>query len=259
LIAGLLVIVALAGAIYGGGLALQWLQRQGGLEDTLDRRPQQPVVLSSLDRYSHEVAGTARFRRYFTTMVFAQETSDAGAAAGVVTKWQRPRVVIELLNDGGPGVEGYLRRLVRRLNRMQREVRFAVGDSAPRITVSFLEHGDYVREVGTGSVGNTRTRFFKTSPGLISAAITIDAGGQSTQGGVRSTLIHELTHAIGCGGHFGAPSDRRRSVLYQASHITDWSQNDAAVIHVLYSPWIRTGMTSAEARASLRRYAATED
>ena len=107
-------------------------------------------------------------------------------------------------------------------------------------------------------MGTTRTRFFKTSPGLISARITIDAGERSTPGEIKSTLIHELTHAIGCGGHFRAPSDRRRSVLYQASHITDWSQSDAAVIHILYSPWIRIGMSAADARASLRRYAASD-
>ncbi len=257
-IVSLLLVAVLAGVIYGGGLAFQWLQRQGAREAALDRRPQEPVALSSLDRYAHEAAGKTWFRRYFTTMVFARPTSDAGASSSVVARWERPRVVIKLLNAGGPGVEAYLRRLVRRLNRMQGDVRFTVGEKAPRITVRFLSHGDYVRTMGAGSVGNTRTRYFKTSPGLISARITIDAGGQSTLGGVKSTLIHELTHAIGCGGHFRAPSDRRRSVLYQASHITDWSQSDAAVIHILYSPWIRTGMSAADARASLRRYAASD-
>ena len=141
----------------------------------------------------------------------------------MVAKWERSRVVIKALNDGGPGVKGYLRRLVRRLNRMQGEVRFVVGDTAPRITIRFLSHREYVRSEGADSVGKTRTRYFVASPGLISARISIDAGEQATPGQVRSTLVHELTHAIGCGGHFRGPDDRRRSVLHESSTITTWS------------------------------------
>ncbi len=168
-------------------------------------------------------------------------------------------MVIKPLNDGGPGVKGYLRRLVRRLNRMQSEVRFVVGDTAPLITIRFLSHREYVRSEGADSVGKTWTRSFDTSPGLISARISIDAGTQSTPGQVKATLIHELTHAIGCGGHFRSPDDLRRSVLHQTGSITSWSQPDAAVIRVLYSPWIRTGMTAAEATRSLRRYGRSGD
>ena len=245
-----LLVVGLIAGVYGCVVAFQWLQSQGVLEAAFDRRPQEPVAFSSLNRYTREAAGKAWFRRYFTTMVFAPDRG----AAGVVAKWERSRVVIKPLNDGGPGVKGYLRRLVRRLNRMQGEVRFVVGDTAPLITIRFLSHREYVRSEGADSVGKTWTRYFDTSPGLISARISIDAGTQTTPGQVRSTLVHELTHAIGCGGHFRSPDDRRRSVLHQTSTITSWSQPDAAVIRVLYSPWIRTGMTAAEATRSLRRY-----
>ena len=77
---------------------------------------------------------------------------------------------------------------------------------------------------------------------------------QESLGEVKSTLIHELTHAIGCSGHFFRPSYRRRSVMYEANTLTAWSQDDAAVIRLLYSTWIRPGMSAAHAEASLRRY-----
>lgn len=245
-----LLVAGLSVGVYGCVVAFQWLQSQGALEAAFDRRPQEPVSFSTLDRYTRDAAGKAWFRRYFTTMVFARERG----AAGVLAKWERPRVVIKLLNDGGPGVKGYLGRLVRRLNRMQGEVRFVVGAAAPLITVRFLSHREYVRSEGADSVGKTRTRYYDTSPGLISARISIDAGTQSTAGQVKATLIHEITHAIGCGGHFRSPDDRRRSVLHETSSIITWSQPDAAVIRMLYSPWMRTGMTAAEAARSLRRY-----
>ncbi len=253
IIVSVLLAAGLTAGVYGCLVAFQWLQSQGALEAAFDRRPQEPVAFSSLNRYTREAAGKAWFRRYFTTMVFAPDQG----VAGVVAKWERPRVVIKPLNDGGPGVKEYLRRLVRRLNRMQGEVRFVVGDTAPLITIRFLSHREYVRREGADSVGKTRTRYFDASPGLISARISIDAGTTTSPGQVRSTLIHELTHAIGCAGHFRNPDDRRHSVLYETSTITSWSQRDAAVIRVLYSPWIRTGMTAAEATRSLRRYSRT--
>jgi hypothetical protein len=224
----------------------------------LDRQPEQPLAFSSLNRYTKQAAARPSFRRYFTTMVVS--APEAGATeTPVVTKWERPRVVVKLLNSGGPGIEPYLRQLVARLNRMQAEVRFAVGDAAPRITIQFLAHDAYVRTIGDDSVGSTRTRYFRASPGMIRARIAIDSGRQGSAGQVKATLIHELTHAIGCGGHFNAPGDRRRSVLYQSSQITAWSQNDAAAIRLLYSPWIESGMTAAQAEASLRRYARSVD
>ena len=42
--------------------------------------------------------------------------------------------------------------------------------------------------------------------------------------------------------------------MYEANTLTSWSQNDAAVIRVLYSRWIRSGMSPAGARAGLRHY-----
>jgi hypothetical protein len=259
LFAGLLTIVVLAAAVYGGALGLQWLDDKGVFDAALDRRPEQPLAFSSLNRYTHEAAGKARFRRYFTTMVFSQEIRQSAEAQPVVAKWERRRVVIKLLNDGAPGVESYLRQLVRRLDRMQAEVRFVVGEAAPRITIRFLPHEEYVKVAGPDTVGTTGTRYYRGSPGLINAKILIDADTRDTPGEVRSTLIHELTHAIGCSGHFTAPSDRRRSVLYTSSQITSWSQTDAAVIRLLYSPWIRSGMTPARATASLQLYAQPEN
>jgi hypothetical protein len=256
LIAGSLSILVLATAVYAGAVGLGWVDGGGGFS-TLDRRPEQPLAFSSLNRHTREAAGTASFRRYFTTMVVPKP--GGAAEVPVVVKWERPRVTIKLLNSGGPGIEAYLRRLVARLNRMQAEVRFAVGDRDARITVRFLSHEAYVRRLGAASVGSTRTRFFRTSPGLISGRISIDAGRQQDPAQLKATLIHELTHAIGCGGHFTNASDRRKSVLYEASHVTSWSQNDAAVIRLLYSEWIQTGMTEAQSRASLRRYARSAD
>jgi Protein of unknown function (DUF2927) len=256
-VVGLLSLLVLAAALYGAWMALDWVGDRNGF-GLLDRQPDHPVAFSSLNRYTKEAAGKPSFRRYFTTMVVTQE--DAGTTdPPVVTKWERPRVVIKLLNSGGSGVESYLRQLVSRLNRMQGEVRFAVGNVAPRITIRFLSHGAYARAIGDDSVGSTRTRYYRTSPGLIRASIAIDAGRQESPGQIKATLIHELTHAIGGGGHFTSPSYSRRSVLYRASQVTAWSQNDAAVIRILYSPWIQSGMTAAEAQASLRRYARSAD
>ena len=251
----LLVVVVLAAAVYGGAFGLKWLDDRGVFDATLDRRPEQPVAFSSLNRYTHEAAGKAWFRRYFTTMIFSQEGEQTTGPGAVVAKWERRRVVIKLQDGGGPGVESYLRQLVRRLDRMQGEVRFVVGDARPRITIRFLPHDAYAKVAGPDTVGTTGTHYYSTSPGLISAKILIDAGTQSTPGELKSTLIHELTHAIGCSGHFTSVSDRRRSVLYKSSQITSWSQTDAAVIRLLYSPWIRSGMTVAQATSSLQLYA----
>jgi len=251
LFVSLLSLVVLAAAVYGGAMALRWLDSRDGF-GVLDRRPEQPLAFSSLNAHTREAAAKASFRRYFTTMVLPQPD---GVHEPVVVKWEQPRVTIRMLSGGGPGIGAYLQRLVARLNRMQGEVRFAVGDHEPHITIRFLSHETYVRQLGGGSVGSTRTRFFRTSPGLIRARIAIDAGRQQGPDQLKATLIHELTHAIGCGGHFTDLSDRRSSVLYQSSHVTTWSQNDASAIRLLYSEWISSGMTEQQALASLRRYA----
>jgi hypothetical protein len=252
LIVSLLSILVLAGAVYTGAMALRWVDSRDGF-GMLDRRPEQPLALSSLNAHTREAASKASFRRYFTTMVLPEP--DGSPDEPVVVKWEHPHVTIKLLNSVGPEIDEYLRRLVARLNRMQGEVRFTIGDDDPRITIRFLDHEDYVRQMGGGSVGTTRTRFFRTSPGLIRARIAIDAGRQRDDAQLKATLIHELTHAIGAGGHFTELADRRRSVLYQSSHLTAWSQNDAAVIRLLYSERIRSGMTEEQVHAALRRYA----
>ena len=164
-------------------------------------------------------------------------------------------MTVELLNDGGPGVRAYLRQLLRRLDRLQGQVDFRLGGDDPLVTVQFLEHEAYVRQNGAESVGTTRTRFYQGSPGLIRARIAVDAGVQDTPDEMKSTLIHELTHAIGASGHFASAADRRHSVMYKANTLTSWSQNDAAVIRTLYSPFVRSGMSEAAARAGLRKYA----
>ena len=47
--------------------------------------------------------------------------------------------------------------------------------------------------------------------------------------------------------------------MFESNQITDWSQNDAAAIRLLYSRWIESGMTATQAEASLRRYAHSVD
>ena len=253
LVVTLLSLVVLAAAIFGGVRAFEWLQSRDGF-GLLSRDPVQPVQLTTLDPYTRKVAGKAWFGNYFTTMVLGVGGGSA-AHPRIVAKWERRTVTVELLNDGGPGVRSYLRLLLRRLDRLQGEVDFRLGGTDPLITVQFLEHAAYVRQNGAESVGNTLTRFYQGSPGLIRARIAVDVGVQDTPDEMKSTLIHELTHAIGAGGHFLSAADRRRSVMYKANTLTNWSQNDAAVIRILYSPFVRSGMSEAAARAGLRKYA----
>jgi hypothetical protein len=245
-------VAVLAAAVYGGVRAVEWLSSRDAF-GLLARQPMEPVHIRTLDPYTRKVAGKQWFGDYFVTTVFAQ-TATAGSPR-IVTKWQQRTVTIHLLNSDGPEVESYLGRLVSRLNRLQDQVDFKLGDSHALITVQFLGHQSYVAQNGTGSVGNTRTRYFQGPPGLIRARISVDVGVQNTTDEVKSTLIHELTHAIGASGHFTSPSDRRRSVMYEANTLTTWSQNDAAVIRILYSPFVRPGMTTAGARAGLQRFA----
>jgi hypothetical protein len=253
LVVALLSLIVLAAAVYGGSRALDWAQ-SGDALGLRARDPVQPVRLATLDAHTRAVAGRAWFGDYFATMVFTREGDGSSASPAIVVKWEQPTVTVTMLNDGGPGIRSYLRLLVRRLDRLQGQVHFRIGDVHPLITVQFLDHDTYVRRNGTGSVGNTRTRYYAGSPGLIRARITVDVGIQNTADEVKSTLIHELTHAIGAGGHFVSPGDRRRSVMYEANTLTDWSQNDASVIRILYSPSIRSGMSASQVRTALRSY-----
>jgi hypothetical protein len=241
----------LAAAVYGGVHAVQWLWSRDSF-GLFVREPVEPVHIRTLDPYTRDVSGKRWFGDYFITMVFSQTA--AKESPRIVAKWERPTVTIKLLNSAGPEVERYLARLVRRLDRLQDQVDFRMGTKDPLITVQFLGHGEYVRQHGGDSVGNTRTRYYRGSPGLISARISVDVGAQDTTDEVKSTLIHELTHAVGASGHFAEPADRRTSVMYQANTLTNWSQNDAATIRVLYSPFVRSGMSPGEARAGLQRF-----
>jgi hypothetical protein len=249
----LLSVVVLAVAIYGGARAVDWVQSRDAF-GLLPREPAQPVRLTTLDPYTSKVASTSWFGAYFSTMVLGQGSGSA-AHPRLVTKWERRTVTVELLNSGGPGIQAYLGTLLRRLDRVQQQVDFRLGTQDPQITVQFLDHRTYVNQNGAGSVGNTRTRYYEGSPGLIRARIAIDVGVQTTSDEVKSTLIHELTHAVGAQGHFLSPSDRLLSVMYEANTLTAWSQNDAAVIRILYSPFITSGMPETTVLTGLRRYA----
>jgi hypothetical protein len=252
LVVAALSIAVLALAVYGGFRAVEWVWSRDAL-GLFAREPAEPLRIETLDPYTRKVAGKRWFGDYFATMVFSQ--TSAQGSPRIVAKWQRPTVTVELPGEASPEIRRYMRGLTRRLDRLQDQVDFELGDDRPLITVEFLDHATYVRRNGTGSVGNTRTRYFQGPPGLIRARITVDTGAQDTTDELKSTLIHELTHAIGLSGHFSSPADRRRSVMYEANTLTSWSQSDAAVIRVLYSPFVRSGMSPAAARAGVKRYA----
>ncbi|HTX68586.1 MAG TPA: hypothetical protein VMH50_05515 [Thermoleophilia bacterium] len=253
LIATVLSVIVAAVAVYGCVRATEWLRDRDAF-GLLQREPDQPVRLTTIDPYTREVAGKHWFGDYFVTMVLSPGTG-SDAHPRIVTRWERRKVTVALLDDGGPGVRSYVHLLLRRLDRLQDQVDFKLGAAHPLITIELLDHATYVRENDADSVGDTKTRYYAGAAGLISASISVDVGVQDTPDAVKSTLIHELTHAIGASGHFFSPSDRRHSVMYKANTLTTWSQNDAAVIRVLYSPFIRSGMSEAAARAGLRKYA----
>jgi hypothetical protein len=250
-----IILVVVAGAVvhlfgWPGQWPDTWLR---GADGSGDGRPTRAVSVSSLPRYTRSVASKAWFRRYFTRMVFA-DAEGPGTHTGILARWDRRRVRIDILNSGGPGMQRYVVTLARRLNRIQEAVRFVVVDGKAEITIEYLSHGDYRRTIpGTDSVGNCATRYYVGPPGLISADIKIDldAGGPRAQR--RATVIHELTHALGFNGHFRGRSYERRSVLYYASSVTNWSQNDAAAIRILYSSSVRSGMDVKDVNRALRR------
>lgn len=245
-------IAVLATAVYGAGQAIDRLLTS----DAFGLVTSRPELLFSLDRDTIRMAGQPWFRSYFTTIVFAQRTDQTVAPHALVLKWERRRVSIRLLNSDGPQVAAFLERLVDQLDGLQQQVRFAVdGPGPPLITVRFLAHDAYIGAFGAASVGETRTRFFTTSPGLIGATIAIDVGLRDTPALAESTLIHEIGHAIGLSGHFYSPSPDRRSVMYRSNTLTAWTQNDVAAIRLLYSPSIKAGMSPAQAKAVLQDYA----
>ena len=214
-ILSIFLLIAVAGVtVYGRGVAWQSLiVRLGGADLSSDRRPTDAVAVSSLPDYARNVAGTAWFRRYFARVVF-DEGRGEDSYTGTLTRWDKRRVRIDILNSGGPGMDRYVVTLARRLNRIQQATTFVVVDGRAEITIEYLSHGDYQRTIaGDNTVGNCATRYYTGPPGLISAVIKVDADVEKTPGDRKSTVIHELTHALGFQGHFRVKSFRRRSAL----------------------------------------------
>lgn len=235
------------------GWPWQWIDLHLGA--ALERSPVTPLSVAELPAYARQVSGTAWFRTYFLRMAFS-ETDGGRGYGGTLTKWTKRRVRIHVVNSGGPGLAGYVGTLVRKLDTIQSATRFVVVDGPSEITIEYLSHDDYKRVAqGDDTVGDCATRYFEGPQGIYSAAITIDAGALTTPDDRKATVIHELTHAIGFGGHFHDLRDRRVSVLYYASTVTDWSQQDAAAIRIMYSADMTSGMTVPQASAALTRYA----
>jgi len=253
LVSLLLLIGAAAALVNFYGLPQQWLGiGLGDLTRLVDRRAAASVSPESLPAYTRTVAGKAWFQGYFTRLAFSDQNG-AGAFTGRLTKWDKRRVRIDVLNNGGPGMDDYVQILVRRLNRMQSATRFTIVDGSADITIEYVSHATYARSLGDGSVGNCETRFYSAAPGLIEAVITIDAGVLRTPAQRKPVVIHELTHALGFKGHFREPRYRTRSVLYYAASLTNWSQNDGAAIRIMYSSSMKNGMNASAARKALRR------
>lgn len=252
----ILLLAGLAAAIFSFyGPPRQWLAlRLDDLVRLEDQRSAASVTPGSLPAYTRSVAGKAWFQRYFTRLAFSDEAGP-NAYTGRVTKWTKRRVTVDILNNGGPGMDAYVRKQIRRLNQMQSATRFSLIDGPADITIEYLPHEAYVLAIGDDSVGNCETRFYVGTPGLVRATIAIDAGVLRSPEERQPVVVHELTHALGFKGHFRDPGDRRRSVLYYAASIDDWSQHDGAAIRIMYSSHVKNGMDVEAVRKALRRLA----
>ena len=218
-----------------------------------DHRPDHAVSVSTLPSYTREAVGTAWFRHYFTRMAFGDKNGPR-SYTGEVTKWTKSRVAIDIVNAGGPGMTRYVEKLVGTLNKIESATRFVMVNGPAEITITFLSHKDFRRTgVDKHSVGDCSTEYSNGGGGLIYAHIIVDAGVLRTQPQRRSTVIHELTHALGFNGHFRDAGYQQRSVLYYIGTITNWSQSDAAAIRVMYSSSIRHGMSVDDVEKALRR------
>lgn len=248
------VVVVVALALHTYGWPWEWTVFLSGGEYAGSRAPTTVVSTGSLAPYVERVAGKPWFVRYFTRLAFTDPPGPR-KYSGTLMKWDRSRVRIQMLDDGGQGIRAYVRRLVRRLNRIQGRIHVALVDSPAEITVDYVSHLDFVRQVdGDGFVGFCRTSC-DGSGALTSASILVDAGRLRSTDARKATTIHELTHALGFNGHLRGSHNKQRSVLYHASVVTMWSQPDAAAIRILYSPGMKKGLSVVEARRALRHFA----
>lgn len=216
-----------------------------------DNRPAATVSPEDLPDYTRRVANEDWFQQYFTRLAFSDEEGPT-IRTGRLTKWDKRRIRIALVNDGGPGMRAYVKQLVAQLNGIQSATRFSLVDGRADITIEFLSHDEYRAQVGDDSVGNCATRFFRSSPGIVEATIRVNAEAVPSPRQRQPVVIHELTHALGFKGHFHHRGFRDRSVLYFAAYRATWSREDEACIRIMYSASMQNGMTLAEAKRALR-------
>jgi hypothetical protein len=96
-------VAVVAVTAYGCGAVWQSLtDRLGGANGAGERRPTEAVAISSLPKYTSDVAGKAWFRRYFARMVF-DDGNGAGGAGFARSKdgihWEKP--ILDLVESHG--------------------------------------------------------------------------------------------------------------------------------------------------------------
>lgn len=245
------------------GSPQQWLADRVAGEVELTDVPwlsdlQQPaeVTPEELPVYTRTVAGEESFQENFLRLAFSDQEGSS-TNSGRVTKWDKRRVRVDILNHADPQMTAYVSHLVRRLNGIQEATTFTLVDAgSAEITIRFVSHERYARTVQGESVGHCESTYYIGESGLISAAITIDAGKLPSTERRRPVVIHELTHALGFRGHLHAPRDRKTSVLFYTPMLNDWTQDDRAAIRIMYSSSIKSGMSERGVRRAMDRIAA---
>lgn len=227
-----------------------------GIDWLLDLQKPAEVPLRDLPAYTRTVAGEAQFQDDFVRLTFG-DANDNEPMSPRVTKWDKRRVTVDILNADEPEMTAYLRDAIKRLNAIQSATIFTlVEDGAADITLRFVSRERYKSKLPGNSVGHTEASYYVGRPGLISAAITIDGETLATPERRMPVVIHELTHALGFRGHLRNPRDRTRSVLFYTPAISQWSRDDAAAIRILYSSEIKSGLGERGVRRALERIAA---
>lgn len=233
------------------------LSERSGIDWLQEFQKPAQVLPEELPAYTRTVAGEKWFQDDFVRLAFGSISDDV-AASGRITKWDKRRVTIDILNTNQPQMTTYLRQLIKRLNTIQTATTFALVDKgAADIIVRFVSREQYRSRFPSSSVGHCEASYYVGRPGLISATITIDAETLATGERRKPVLIHELTHALGFRGHLREPRDRTRSVLYYTPAISQWSRDDAAAIRILYSSEVKSGLGVRGARRALDRIAAS--